>query len=186
MTNKLQAIVHAWNDRGAMARATAAGYSALNSQGWYLDHLSTFWSDMYLNDPMKGVAPGASALVLGGQGEMWGETVDTSDIEQTVWPRLAAIAEQLWSPTAVTNATNALGTASTPPMLLATSFNLCFTTRPTTNNNSQLIIANLNSRTPKRTNSHTPQLQTPLPGLPPVACLPLFAQPSWGPGGTTR
>merc|ERR1712048_1313822 len=37
------------------------------------------------------------AKVLGGHGEMWGETVDGSDFEQTVWPRLAAIAEKLWS-----------------------------------------------------------------------------------------
>ena len=29
---------------------------------------------------------------------MWGETVDSSDLEQTVWPRLGAIAEKLWSP----------------------------------------------------------------------------------------
>ena len=36
--------------------------------------------------------------ILGGHGEMWGETVDTSDIVQTVWPRLAAIGEKLWSP----------------------------------------------------------------------------------------
>ena len=39
--------------------------------------------------------------MLGGQGEMWGETVDVSDFEQTVWPRMAAIAERLWSPRAV-------------------------------------------------------------------------------------
>ena len=28
---------------------------------------------------------------------MWGETVDGSDLQQTVWPKQAAIAEKLWS-----------------------------------------------------------------------------------------
>lgn len=50
--------------------------------------------------------------VLGGHGEMWGETVDGSDLAQTVWPRLASIAEKLWSARADTDSTQATGTAT--------------------------------------------------------------------------
>ena len=48
--------------------------------------------------PHLGVPDELCPMIFGGHGEMWGETVDTSDIAQTIWPRLAAIAERLWSP----------------------------------------------------------------------------------------
>ena len=34
---------------------------------------------------------------------MWGETVDASDLEETLWPRLAAVEENLWSSRNVTS-----------------------------------------------------------------------------------
>ena len=39
---------------------------------------------------------------------MLSETVDMSDLQQTGWPRLAAIGERLWSDRTMTNATAAL------------------------------------------------------------------------------
>ena len=80
------------------------GYDKLS---WYLDNLGTPWNYVYLNEPCTGVPDNLCPMVLGGHGEMWGETVDTSDIEQTVWPRLAAIAERLWSPREINDPTDA-------------------------------------------------------------------------------
>jgi len=107
-----ESIVHAWNCRQCVKDAVRMGYNAINSQGWYLDHLKTGWEAMYTNDPVKGVNDtDQEKLVLGGQGEMWGETVDASDIEQTLWPRLAAVGEQLWSPQDVTMASTSIASA---------------------------------------------------------------------------
>lgn len=74
---------------------------------WYLDNLDIAWKEIYVKDPCKGWFGDISdtlcqSLVLGGHGEMWGETVDASDIAQTIWPRLAAIGERLWSPASST------------------------------------------------------------------------------------
>jgi len=97
-------IVHVWKDETTLAAVVAAGYNALidNSPGgnsWYLDHLDVTWQGCYSNEPCQNITdPKQCALVLGGQGEMWGETVDASDFDNTVWPKMAAIAEKLWSP----------------------------------------------------------------------------------------
>lgn len=62
-------------------------------------HLGTTWEQMYLNEPNDGLSSGADpSLVIGGEACMWGETVDRSDLDATIWPRAAAVAERLWTP----------------------------------------------------------------------------------------
>ncbi len=87
------------------ANATAHGYKVLWSTDgvWYLDGLDVTWDVMYAQEPCNNLSETQCNQVIGGGGEMWGETVDTSDLYNTVWPRLAAIAERLWSPRDITD-----------------------------------------------------------------------------------
>jgi hexosaminidase len=88
-----------WNN--TIAQVVSAGYSAIQSQGWYLEdiHLTTAWEAFYMNEPMEGITdPLAQARVLGGEAAMWGEYIDGSALLNTMWPRAAAAAERLWSP----------------------------------------------------------------------------------------
>ena len=64
----------------------------------YLDSLNTTWDKLWQADICEALTAKQCSLVLGGGGAMWGETVDSSNIEATTWPRLAAVAEALWSP----------------------------------------------------------------------------------------
>ncbi len=77
-----------------------SGYKGILSDDdlWYLNSLSVRWQQMYENEPLEDISNvDAQKLVLGGEGCMWGEHVDNSNLENTVWPRAAAIAEKLWS-----------------------------------------------------------------------------------------
>jgi hypothetical protein len=58
----------------------------------YLDSLSVTWDTIWGVDICAGLSDAQCKLVMGGGGGMWGEHVDSSNIEATIWPRLAAIA----------------------------------------------------------------------------------------------
>ncbi|KHG19961.1 hexa[2]: Beta-hexosaminidase subunit A1 [Gossypium arboreum] len=90
-----------WLGGGVAQRVVASGLRCIvsNQDKWYLDHLDTPWQEFYANEPLTNITNlKQQKLVIGGEVCMWGETVDGSDIEQTIWPRAAAAAERLWTP----------------------------------------------------------------------------------------
>ncbi|CAN1798321.1 Beta-hexosaminidase 1 [Linum perenne] len=85
---------------GVCPKAVAKGFRCIfSNQGfWYLDHLDVPWEEVYTADPVEGIHDTSKQkLVIGGEVCMWGETADTSVVQQTIWPRAAAAAERLWS-----------------------------------------------------------------------------------------
>jgi len=101
-------IVHIWKSNTNVTQVVADGYNVLINVGyvwdsWYLDNLDITWDNCYQNEPCVGVPDNLCPMIYGGHGEMWGETVDASDLQSTVWPKMAAIAERLWSPRATTS-----------------------------------------------------------------------------------
>eukprot|EP01063_Lacrimia_lanifica_P013028 TRINITY_DN19696_c0_g1_i1.p1 TRINITY_DN19696_c0_g1~~TRINITY_DN19696_c0_g1_i1.p1 ORF type:complete len:514 (+),score=173.67 TRINITY_DN19696_c0_g1_i1:56-1597(+) len=94
-------VVVQWRSQSTICEnATADGYRCLRQQDheWYLDKLGVKWGRMYRVEPCASLSDAQCKLMLGGGGAMWGETVDASDILNTIWPRAAAVAERLWSP----------------------------------------------------------------------------------------
>ncbi|KAI4351110.1 hypothetical protein L6164_005495 [Bauhinia variegata] len=96
-----QTVVHNWLGPGVCPKAVAKGFRCIYSnQGvWYLDHLDVPWDMVYAAEPLEDIDEASQQkLVLGGEVCMWGETADSSNVLQTIWPRAAAAAERLWSP----------------------------------------------------------------------------------------
>jgi len=97
------AVVQSWRGVEYLASATSQGFGAILSAPYYLDHMDP--ADVeYLSDPLpeeSGLSPEQAALVLGGEACMWAEQINSETIDSRVWPRLAAIAERLWSPPSV-------------------------------------------------------------------------------------
>ncbi|KAK4799654.1 hypothetical protein SAY86_025019 [Trapa natans] len=107
-------VVHNWLGPGVCPKAVAKGFKCIfSNQGvWYLDHLDVPWYKVYNAEPLEGISdPSKQELVLGGEVCMWGETIDTSNVQQTIWPRAAAAAERLWSRKDATSGDSANTTA---------------------------------------------------------------------------
>ena len=79
---------------------TGAGYRLLFmvDPTWYRGSLDVVWNQLSLVDVCETLSTVQCELVMGGGAAMWVEHVDNSNIQAIVWPRLAAVAEALWSP----------------------------------------------------------------------------------------
>jgi hexosaminidase len=93
-------VIHSWRGKEYMYLAAQKGYRSVLSNGYYID-LSYPAAHHYLNDPLPSDNPLSieeQKRILGGEATMWSELVSPENIESRIWPRVAAIAERLWSP----------------------------------------------------------------------------------------
>ncbi len=99
-------VIQSWRGPASLAEAANKGYRSLLSFGYYLDHLKPA-AEHYANDPLAGAAgdlsPAQAARILGGEACMWTEYTSAETVDSRIWPRMAAIAERLWSPRTVTD-----------------------------------------------------------------------------------
>lgn len=106
-----ESIVQVWRDANETLRPILQkGYKVILSDGWYLDRqipveekttwlFADTWKHMYEIQPFNANTTAAERRnFLGGEACMWGEAVDDTNIQQSIWPRMAAVAERLWSP----------------------------------------------------------------------------------------
>ncbi|HZP61927.1 MAG TPA: family 20 glycosylhydrolase [Terriglobales bacterium] len=99
-------VVQSWRGQDSLAQAAKQGYRGLLSYGYYLDLM---WPALrhYAVDPMADAAaklsPEEAQRILGGEACMWSEYVSPENLDSRIWPRMAAIAERLWSPQNVTD-----------------------------------------------------------------------------------
>jgi hexosaminidase len=99
-------VIQSWRGQKSLAQAAREGYDGILSAGWYLDLMQTA-AQHYAVDPLKGETAGLTAEqashILGGEAAMWEELATAENIDAKLWPRMAAIAERLWSPASVTD-----------------------------------------------------------------------------------
>lgn len=99
-------VIQSWRGQQSLAQAAQQGYRGLLSSGYYLDMMSTAAAHYEVDPFADGVAnlsDDEKRKILGGEACMWGEHISGETIDSRIWPRMAAVAERLWSPQNVTD-----------------------------------------------------------------------------------
>jgi len=67
----------------------------------FLDYCSPYknWRHIYSYNPLEGIPQEHRHLIVGGEVHLWGELTDSVSLDSTMWPRVAAAAEVMWSGT---------------------------------------------------------------------------------------
>jgi hexosaminidase len=96
-----QVVVQSWRGQKFLAEGARQGFSGILSHGYYLDHIKSA-AFHYAVDPIDttiaDLGDDGQKRILGGEACMWAEYVSPENIDSRIWPRAAAIAERLWSP----------------------------------------------------------------------------------------
>jgi len=96
------AVAQAWRSTKPIKPVTASGHGVVVSpvDPWYLDYPDWPWKlkRVYLFEPVPdGMSDEQEKLVLGGQGNLWGERAPERKIMAKLFPRALAVSEVLWS-----------------------------------------------------------------------------------------
>eukprot|EP00397_Hematodinium_sp_SG-2012_P012763 GEMP01012942.1.p1 GENE.GEMP01012942.1~~GEMP01012942.1.p1 ORF type:complete len:554 (+),score=123.27 GEMP01012942.1:937-2598(+) len=92
-------IIQVWRDWEYTKKIIDMGYDVIVSPSpWYLDHLDVDIDGAYGLD-VEALGTERLKKVIGGEGCMWGESVDQSNAIARIFPRYAGIAERLWTRT---------------------------------------------------------------------------------------
>lgn len=87
-------VVQWWRtwEKKAIETAHSHGIPTITSSKWYLDDLAQSWASMY-HQTIDDDGP----LSMGGEACLWTEQHNERGIDQTIFSRLPAVAERLWS-----------------------------------------------------------------------------------------
>ncbi len=113
-------VIQSWRGQESLWQAAREGFQGILSAGYYLDLMQPA-SQHYAIDPFvlpparkerlqkenkpipPELTPAEAKNILGGEAAMWEEIATAENLDAKLWPRLAAIAERLWSPQSTTD-----------------------------------------------------------------------------------